>query len=62
MRNERAWPQQCWRSCENGSNIVALRFGDHGTKNMLGEKFHLFQTLRNNIQQHATGCAIGRNM
>ena len=26
MRNER----------ENGSNIVALRFGDHGTKEMLG--------------------------
>ena len=36
MRNERAWPQQCWKSCANGSNIVALRFGDHGTKEMLG--------------------------
>ena len=36
MRNERAWPQQCWKSCTNGSNIVALRFGDHGTKEMLG--------------------------
>ena len=34
--NERAWPQQCWKSCANGSNIVALRFGDHGTKEMLG--------------------------
>ena len=32
MRNERAWPQQCWKNCANGSNIVALRFGDHGTK------------------------------
>ena len=36
MRNERAWPQQCWKSCANGSNIVALRFDDHGTKEMLG--------------------------
>ena len=36
MRNERAWPQQCWRGCAKGSNIVALRFGDHGTKEMLG--------------------------
>ena len=35
-RNERAWPQQCWKSCANGSNIVALRFGNHGTKEMLG--------------------------
>ena len=26
----------CWKSCANGSNIVALRFGDHGTKEMLG--------------------------
>ena len=24
------------KSCANGSNIVALRFGDHGTKEMLG--------------------------
>ena len=54
MRNERAWPQQCWKSCANGSNIVALRFGDHGTKEMLellAEKFDRFQTLRNNMQQ-----------
>ena len=29
---------------------------------LLAEKFHKFQTLRNNIQQHAAGCAIGRNM
>ena len=28
----------------------------------LAEKFDRFQTLRNNIQQHATGCAKGRNM
>ena len=36
MRNERSWPQQCWKSCANGSNVVALRSGDHGTKEMLG--------------------------
>ena len=29
---------------------------------LLAEKFDLFQTLRNNIQQHATGCANRRNM
>ena len=34
--NSRAWLQQCWKSCENGSNIVALRLGDHRTKEMLG--------------------------
>ena len=34
--NERAWPQQCWKSCVNGSNIVELRFGDYGIKEMLG--------------------------
>ena len=35
MRNERARPQKCWKSA-NGSNIIALRFGDHGRKEMLG--------------------------
>ena len=29
-------PKQCWKSCANGSNVVALRFGYHGTKEMLG--------------------------
>ena len=32
---------------------------------LLAEEFDRFQTLpttRNNIQQHATGCANGRNM
>ena len=29
---------------------------------LLAEKFDRFQILRNNIQQHATGCANGRNM
>ena len=25
-----------WKSCTNGFNIVVLRFGDHGTKEMFG--------------------------
>ena len=29
---------------------------------LLAEKFDRFQTLRNNSQQHARGCANGRNM
>ena len=29
---------------------------------LLAEKFDWFQTLRDNTQQHATGCANGRNM
>ena len=29
---------------------------------LLAEKFDWFQTLYNNIHQHATGCAKGRNM
>ena len=32
--NAHAWPQQCWKSCANGSNIVAVRFGDHGKKEL----------------------------
>ena len=35
MCNACAWPQQCWKT--NESNIVALHFGDHGTKEMLGD-------------------------
>ena len=36
MFNARAPSQQCWKSCANESNIVVPRFGDHGTKEMLG--------------------------
>ena len=36
MCTARAWPQQGWKSCANGSNIIAQRFGGHGTKEMLG--------------------------
>ena len=30
--NASTWPKQYWKSCVNGSNIVALRFGDNGAK------------------------------
>ena len=36
MCDARGWPQHCSKSCANGSNIVALRSGDHVTKEMLG--------------------------
>ena len=29
---------------------------------LLAEKFHRFQTFRNNMQQHTTVCAKGRSM
>ena len=64
MRNERAWPQQCWK---NGSSpfgevtikyvcIVALRFSDHGTKKMLGAVGWKVWPVSNFAQQHATTC------
>ena len=56
MRNKRAWPQQCWKSCANESNIVALRFGDHGTKEMLGVVGWKVWPDSNFAQQHATTC------
>ena len=59
MCNARAWPQKFWKSCANGSNSVALRFGDHGTKEMLGalvQKVDRFQALRNNSQQQLATC------
>ena len=36
MCNASAWLQQCWESYANGSKIVAPRFDDHETKEMLG--------------------------
>ena len=54
MRNERALPQQCWKSCANGSNIVALLFGDHGTKEMLGVIGWKVWPVSKFAQQHAT--------
>ena len=59
MCNARRWSHQCWKSCVSASNIVALRFGDHGTKEILGgidSKVTRFQILRNNYQQHVTIC------
>ena len=38
----------------NGSNIVALRFGDHGTKQMLGVAGWKVWPVSNFAQQHAT--------
>ena len=58
--NARAWSQQCWKSCANGSNIVALRFGDYGTKeccDLFAQKFNEFQTLHKNSQQHPKTCS-----
>ena len=54
MRNERAWPLQCWKNRANGSNIVALRFGDHGTKEMLGVVGWKVWPVLNFAQQHGT--------
>ena len=45
--------------CANGSNIVAQRFGDHGTKDsweLLVQKFDWFQSLCNSSQQQLTTC------
>ena len=56
MCNARAWLQQYWKSCANGSNIVALRFGDHRTKEILGVVGSKFWTVSNFAEQHATTC------
>ena len=37
MCNASLWLQQCWKSCANRSKIVAQRFDDHETKEMLGD-------------------------
>ena len=55
MCNARERPQQCWKSCVNGSNIVALRFGDHGTKEcweLLTQKFDQFKAARKRTQHY----------
>ena len=53
------------KAVQTDPTLFALRFSDHGFQT----KFDRFQTLRkysgpNNTrtQQHATGCANGRNM
>ena len=59
MRNECAWPQQCWKSCANGSNIVGLHFSDHRAKEMLGVFGWKIWPVSNFVQQHA---ATSNNM
>ena len=57
IRNERAWPQQCWKSCANGFNInCCATLTQKKRWEWLAEKFDRFQTLRNNTQQHPTTC------
>ena len=58
MCHARAWPQQCWKSfsCANGSNIVALRFNDHGTKEMLGVMGSNVWPVSNFALQRPTTC------
>ena len=56
LHNEPAWPQRCWKSCTNGSNIVALRFGHHGTKEMLRVVGWKVWPVSNFAQQHPTTC------
>ena len=53
--NARAWPQHCWKSCANGSKIVATKKILSMRDVQLAQKFDRFQTLRNNSLQHATG-------
>lgn len=69
MCNARLWPQECLKGmCKRIQHIVALRFGDGGTREMwglVGSKVwpvsnfaQQFPTTRKNMQQHdATGCA-----
>ena len=55
MRNERAWPQQCWKNCANGSNAALQRsrnkrdVGSCWLKRLTG--FKLCAATRNNMQQ-----------
>ena len=58
MCHARSWPQQCWKSfsCTNGSNIVALRFNDHGTKEMLGVMGSNVWPVSNFALQRPTTC------
>ena len=46
--NARAWPQHCWKSCANGSKIVATKKILSLRDVQLAQKFERFQTLRNN--------------
>ena len=48
--------QQHATGCANGSNIVALRFGDHGTKELLGVVGWKVWPVSNFALQHQTTC------
>ena len=60
--NECAWPQQSWRSCANGCNIVMLCFSAQGRKENVEShgwlkdltSFKRGTTTPSNTQQHAT--------
>ena len=59
MRNERARPQQCWKSGANGPTLLRYALAITEQKKcweLLAEKLDRFQTLRNNTQQHPTTC------
>ena len=49
MCNAHVFPQQCWKGCANGSNIVALCFSDHGTNKNVEE------LLANNVAYISLG-------
>ena len=45
MCDERAWQQQRWESCANGSDLAKLRFSDHRTNEcweLLAQTFDRF--------------------
>ena len=54
MCKARAWFQQCWKSCANGSNIVALHFSDHGTKEISGQ--YQLTALKQHVPTPRLGC------
>ena len=62
MCNASAWVQQCWKSCANGPKIVALRFDDHETKEMLGDVWLKKVSNVTHAQQYATRWRNGRNV
>ena len=56
MYNAHTWPQQGWKSCAIRSNIVALRFGEHRTKETLGVVGWKVWAVSDFMQQHPPKC------
>ena len=56
MRMRVRVPQLCWKNCANASNIVGLRFSDHGTKEMLGVVGSKVWPVSNFVQQLPITC------